>query len=64
MSTVAWTVNRLATFEVLYGLGVESVITDYPEILFDWTKLHGHSVPEGLDERTVMECFEKHAEFV
>lgn len=64
MTMAVWTVNRLATFEALYKMDIDSIITDYPEIFNNWAKIQGEKVPKGADKDQVMKCFKKHAEFV
>lgn len=59
-----YTINRLNTVEQLYGLGVDGIITDYPEVVRRWAQGEGLPVAPMASYDSVNKCFEKYAQFV
>jgi glycerophosphoryl diester phosphodiesterase len=45
MKVIPWTVNDIATMDRLIGLGVDGLITDYPDRLRDLLELRGFALP-------------------
>ena len=51
MKVIPWTVDDIATMDRLIGLGVDGVITDYPDRLRDLLELRGYTLPRTHEPR-------------
>jgi glycerophosphoryl diester phosphodiesterase len=47
LKVIVWTVNATESMSALIALGVDGIITDYPDRLLNVLKSHGLPVPEG-----------------
>lgn len=47
MAVIPWTVNDIATMDRLIGLGVDGLITDYPDRLRDLLEVRGYDLPRA-----------------
>jgi glycerophosphoryl diester phosphodiesterase len=51
MKVVPWTVNDIATMDRLLALGVDGLITDYPDRLRDLLDVRGFALPRSYEPR-------------
>jgi len=63
MTVKPYTINSLATVEQLDKLGVDGIITDYPEVVRRWADQKGYKVAPKVDYEVVNKCFKKYAQF-
>ena len=64
MTIKPWTVDQLDLVEyIVLTLGVDGVITDFPEIVHRWGVQHGFKLAKKRDPKRVLKCLEDHTKY-